>query len=90
LGGVIVAPEHDAADIAHDIRVFHNLANQLRSQRFENGALSLESIRLSFKLDANGFPEDCWQKERSDANQLVEEVLPPFPVPKAKYSRGMM
>jgi protein SSD1 len=74
LGGVPVAPEHEAADIAHDIKVLHELASELHTQRFEQGALSLDSLRLSFGLNENGFPEDCWQRERTDANQLVEEV----------------
>ena len=74
LGGVPVAPEHEAADIAHDIKILHELASELHTQRFEQGALSLDSLRLSFKLNENGLPEDCWQRERTDANQLVEEV----------------
>jgi len=74
LAGVSVTPEHDAVDIAKDIKVLHGLAKQLRAQRLENGALCLDSARLSFKLDDNGFPEDCNQHEITDANQLVEEV----------------
>jgi len=75
LGGVPVAPEHEAADIAHDIKILHELASELHTQRFEQGALSLDSLRLSFKLNENGLPEDCWQRERTDANQLVEEFM---------------
>jgi protein SSD1 len=74
LGGVPVVPEHDAADIAHDIRVLGGLAKRLREQRFENGCLSLGLPRLSFKLGNNGLPEDCEQSEHSDAEELVEEV----------------
>lgn len=74
LGDVAVAPEHDAADIAHDIKVLENLAKQMRAHRFENGTLSLDSLRLSFKLDDNGLPTDCWQYKRTDANDLIEEV----------------
>jgi protein SSD1 len=80
LGGVPVTPEHDAADIAHDIKMLRELAKQLRAQRFENGALSFDSARLSFKLNENGFPEDCWQYERTDSNILVEEVWADFSV----------
>lgn len=75
LGGVAVTPEHDAADIAHDIKILEGLAKNLRAERFKNGALSLESLRLSFKLDDNGLPSDCGQYTRTDANELVEEFM---------------
>ncbi|KII95138.1 hypothetical protein PLICRDRAFT_203503 [Plicaturopsis crispa FD-325 SS-3] len=75
LGSVPVAPEHDAAGIEHDVKVLESLAKQLRAARFQNGCLSLESLRLSFKLEDNGMPSDCWQYERTDANDLIEEFM---------------
>ncbi len=82
LGGVAVAPEHSAKDIEHDIKILDGLAKKLRAARFENGTLSLESLRLEFKLDDNGHPTDCWQHTRADANDLVQEVcLPVLDVP---------
>lgn len=75
MGAVAITPEHDAADIAHDIRILEGLAKKLRAERFENGALSTDSLKLSFKLDDNtGQPVDCWQYQRADANDLIEEV----------------
>ena len=74
LGGVAVAPEHNASDIEHDIRNLEELAKKLREQRFENGTLSLESLRLSFDLDEDGIPVDCGQYRQTDANFLVKEV----------------
>jgi protein SSD1 len=77
LGAVPVVPEHNASDIAHDISILEGLAKKLRAARFENGALSTESLKLAFKLDeATGLPVDCWQYERADANELIEEVNP--------------
>jgi protein SSD1 len=76
LGGVPVTPEQDAAGIEHDIRVLQDLAKQMRARRFQNGALASESLKLSFKLDDNGMPVDCWQYERTDANEMIEEVCP--------------
>ncbi|RDB22631.1 Virulence protein SSD1 [Hypsizygus marmoreus] len=75
LGGVSVAPEHSASDIEHDIRVLEDLAKKLRAQRFANGTLSLDSLRLAFKLDDNGTPVDCGQYEQTDANSLIEEFM---------------
>jgi protein SSD1 len=74
LGSIPVTPEHDAAGIEHDIKVLQDLVKQLRTRRFQNGALASESLKLSFQLDENGMPIDCWQYERSDAHDVVEEV----------------
>ncbi|KAJ7908305.1 SSD1 protein [Mycena leptocephala] len=75
LGSVAVSPDHGAADIEHDIKILESIAKKLRARRFENGTLSLESLRLQFKLDANGLPADCGQYERTDANDLIEEFM---------------
>jgi len=75
LGNIPVIPEHEASDIAHDIRILNGLAKQVRAKRFEYGSLSLDSLRLSFKLDDNSLPVDCWQYQRTDANDLIEEFM---------------
>ncbi|KAJ7228625.1 SSD1 protein [Mycena pura] len=75
LGPAAVTPDHSAADIEHDLKVLEGIAKMLRARRFANGTLSLNSLRLQFKLDANGMPVDCGQYERTDANELVEEFM---------------
>jgi protein SSD1 len=75
LGDLVVAPEHDASDIAHDIKVLEGLAKHMRARRFQNGTLNLDSLRLSFKLDDNGLPTDCWQYTSTDANELIQEFM---------------
>ncbi|KIY49261.1 RNB-domain-containing protein [Fistulina hepatica ATCC 64428] len=75
LGGIAVQPEHGTSDIEHDIRVLHGLAQTLRKERFSSGALSMDSLRLQFKLDDKGMPVDCWQYVRADANDLIEEFM---------------
>ncbi|KAG6828397.1 hypothetical protein H0H92_008139 [Tricholoma furcatifolium] len=75
VGSVAVAPEFEAQDIEHDIRNLQELAQKLRTFRFENGTLSLESLKLSFDLDDSGLPTDCGQYERVDAHFLVEEFM---------------
>lgn len=74
IGSVPVSPEHEAQDIEHDVRNLQDIAQKLRTARFESGTLSLESLKLSFELDNNGLPTDCGQYKRSDAHFLVEEV----------------
>ena len=74
LGDVPVIPEHDAAAIAHDVKVLDDLAKQLRARRFQSGCVKTNSLRISFKLDESGMPVDCGQYDRLEANNLVEEV----------------
>lgn len=75
LGDLSVDPTHSSSDIERDITSLQNLAKKLRTKRFENGALSLESLTLSFKLDDTGLPTDCGQYERTEANTLIEEFM---------------
>lgn len=74
LGDVAVIPEHDAAGIAHDIKVLDDIAKQLRARRFQSGCVKTHSLRLKFKLDENGLPIDCGPYERTEAHNLIEEV----------------
>ena len=74
MADVPVSPEHDASAIVNDIKILWDLASELRTRRFQNGALSHESLRLSFTLDESGIPVDCSGYERHESNQLVEEV----------------
>ncbi|RPD67180.1 RNB-domain-containing protein [Lentinus tigrinus ALCF2SS1-7] len=75
LGDVPVIPEHDASGVAHDIKVLHDIAAQLRARRFQNGCVKSHSLRLTFKLDDSGMPIDCGQYQRTEANNLIEEFM---------------
>ncbi|TBU40118.1 RNB-domain-containing protein [Dichomitus squalens] len=75
LGDFPVDPAHDAEGIAHDIKVLHDIAKQLRERRFQNGCVKTHSLRLAFKLDENGLPIDCGQYQRNEANNLIEEFM---------------
>jgi protein SSD1 len=74
LGDVPVSPEHDASAIQNDIKVLYDISKILRERRYQNGALSTTPLRLRFKLDEKGNPEDCLQYELTESNKLVEEV----------------
>jgi len=69
-----VDPAQSSSSIEHDISLLQSLAKKLRNQRFQSGTLCLESLTLSFNLNEDGFPTDCGQYERTEANTLVEEV----------------
>lgn len=74
LGGVPVAPEHDASAIKEDIKILHEIAQVFRKRRFKNGALSADAPKTSFILDESGRPIDCDQSDFNDANKLIQEV----------------
>ncbi|KAH7887691.1 SSD1 protein [Phlebopus sp. FC_14] len=75
LNDTVVVSEHSASAIEHDVKVLHGIAKQLRAKRFQDGALSLSSTRLTFTLDENGLPRDCEQAIHNEANELVEEFM---------------
>jgi protein SSD1 len=74
LDGVSVSPDHPPAKIEEDIIILRDLGKHLKARRFQNGALSTDTLKLSFKLDDRGMPVDCWQYAHTDANDLIEEV----------------
>lgn len=51
-----------------------DIAKQLRARRFDNGALRIDNVKVSFSLNEFGLPEDCRAYERKEANELIEEV----------------
>ncbi|KAG6902228.1 hypothetical protein C0995_002860 [Termitomyces sp. Mi166 len=75
IDSVLVTQEHETRDIENDVCNLQTLAQKLRAARFENGTLSLESLKLSFELDDSGLPTDCGQYKRGDAHFLVEEFM---------------
>jgi len=74
LGGVPVAPEHEASAIEHDIKILHDIATVLKERRFKGGAIFTDTPKLAFTLDEFGRPTDCDQSASNDANSLVQEV----------------
>lgn len=51
------------------------MARQMRARRFENGALRIDNVKLSFALDEDGRPIDCKVYERQDSHSLIEEFM---------------
>ncbi|KAK9763478.1 hypothetical protein K7432_009798 [Basidiobolus ranarum] len=62
-------------EVEEDIRTFHKLSLALRKMRFDNGALSIDSIRLAFQLDQSSTPTSCSVYKTQDSNHLIEEFM---------------
>ncbi|KAJ2450902.1 hypothetical protein EV183_003961 [Coemansia sp. RSA 2336] len=63
------------AEIEASIRCFYKLSLMMRQRRFDEGALSLNRVRLSFDLDESGAPCDCRSYPIRDSNRLIEEFM---------------
>lgn len=63
----------DATDI---ILKLYRISKNLRQKRFENGALRIDQVKLSYQLDpATGYPEKYYVQEMKEANRLIEEFM---------------
>ncbi|KAL9543206.1 hypothetical protein MBANPS3_008217, partial [Mucor bainieri] len=63
------------SQVEQDIKHLYTISKQMRERRFSNGALSINSIRLSFKLNDLGEPCGVSIYEQKDANRLIEEFM---------------
>jgi len=62
-------------DVKKDVLLLHGLAQTLRRQRFDAGALRLDNAKLSFEFDEDGHPLAATVYEQKEANRLVEEFM---------------
>jgi len=58
-----------------EILLLNRIAQNLRKQRFENGAINFSSQEVRFKLDENAKPVGIVIKESTEAHQLIEEFM---------------
>ncbi|RXW24698.1 hypothetical protein EST38_g1159 [Candolleomyces aberdarensis] len=75
LNGVAIDGQHQLAAIEQDVKIIESIAKKLRADRFKNGALALDDMKIRFTLDDSGLPVDCVQYEKTDSNNLVEEFM---------------
>ncbi|CAE7459526.1 RRP44A [Symbiodinium sp. CCMP2592] len=69
-------PADDQSEVTVAIRNLWALAQKLRSNRIEDGALNLESGELKFELDSeNQTAVNVFQYETYDTNRLIEEFM---------------
>ncbi|MEN9699242.1 MAG: hypothetical protein RLZZ301_440 [Bacteroidota bacterium] len=67
--------EGQPGDHETELRLLDSVAKILRKQRLKNGALSIESEEMRFKLDPKGNPEAVVMKTSKDAHKLIEEFM---------------
>ena len=70
-----VTLDNKKGDFYDEIATLNSIAKNLSKARFDNGALSLETQEVKFKLDELGVPVDVYVKERGDTHKLVEEFM---------------
>ncbi|XP_058155876.1 DIS3-like exonuclease 2 [Dasypus novemcinctus] len=65
-----ISPEHTSEEVHQAILNLHGIAKELRQQRFADGALRLDQIKLAFTLDhETGLPQGCHVYEYQDSNR---------------------
>ncbi|GAA5825466.1 hypothetical protein JCM11251_006999 [Rhodosporidiobolus azoricus] len=75
-------PEHKITDdaalregVENDVKALAGIARHLRARRFDNGALRIDNVKVSFRLDEVGMPVDSHEFQRKEANELIEEFM---------------
>ncbi|GMI82903.1 Rrp44 homolog B, SUPPRESSOR OF VARICOSE [Hibiscus trionum] len=63
------------ADVIRSVKCLHEISKALKEKRFSGGALQLESTKVVYLFDEDGFPYDSSLSERMDSNFLVEEFM---------------
>lgn len=64
-----------SAPLHKELFTLNSLAKKLTTERFRNGAISLDQEEVKFVLDKNGTPLKVIKKERGDSNRLIEEFM---------------
>ncbi|KAF9091150.1 hypothetical protein BGX29_011095 [Mortierella sp. GBA35] len=67
--------DHPRVLVEDNIKTFFKLSQILRQRRFDNGALSVSSIKLAFETDGLQNPLDATVFELKESNRLIEEFM---------------
>ncbi|GHV65144.1 ribonuclease R [Bacteroidia bacterium] len=62
-------------ELKKEILLMNDLAQKLRAQRFQKGAMDFERMEVKFELDEKGKPISVYCKESKESNKLVEEFM---------------
>ena len=58
-----------------DVLQLNSVARKLRAARYSDGALRLDNVKLSFRLDAEGNPVSAQPYVSREANHMIEEFM---------------
>lgn len=58
-----------------ELMIFKKIAEILRKEKQEQGAIDFETTEVKFKLDARGKPIEVYKKDRLDTHKLVEDFM---------------
>ncbi len=67
--------EGKKGDHEKELLILNEMAQNLRGERFKNGAINFSSQEVRFKLDENGKPIGIVIKESKEAHKLIEEFM---------------
>lgn len=67
--------ETSKGEYQDEVLKLNELAQILRKQRFDKGAIAFHSTEVKFELDEKGHPIRAYVKEQKEANMLVEEFM---------------
>ncbi|KGN73567.1 ribonuclease R [Porphyromonas gulae] len=67
--------ETGEGDCKEAILKLNELAQRLREERFQNGAIAFERKEVRFEIDEKGRPLGVVVKESKEANKLIEEFM---------------
>ncbi|DAZ94954.1 TPA: hypothetical protein N0F65_000333 [Lagenidium giganteum] len=68
-------PDITCSTVIEAVRNLWKIGKERRAMRFATGAISLNDVKITFKLDANGNPDQFGTYEQKDSNHLVEEYM---------------
>ncbi|XP_051129384.1 DIS3-like exonuclease 2 isoform X2 [Andrographis paniculata] len=63
------------SDVIKSVKTLHEISKVLRENRLKDGAVLLETPKISFLFDEEGMPYDSVLSVRRDSNYLVEEFM---------------
>lgn len=67
--------ETGKGDYASEILTLNRLAQIMRKQRFDNGAVEFDRAEVRFDIDETGHPIGVYFKVAKEANKLIEEFM---------------
>jgi ribonuclease R len=65
----------EGGEFYKELNTLNQIAKKLLKKRYEDGAISLDSDEVKFKLNENGVPVSVYIKKRGDTHKLIEEFM---------------